>query len=615
MTNTIRRRASSVVVLALGLALGTVGSARQQPQTPARTVSVGSEVATIDFTALTRAGEPILDLKPEDVTVRIGGKARVLKSLQLVTPSGGAAQPAEASTEPPPAPYATNSVSDAGRAIVLVVDDETMRPNNEPPMRVAVAGFLDTLSDRDQVALVTVPRGRVRTNFTTNHEAIKQEIGQVMGQAEQRESFAQASCRTHFTLGALVNAIETLGRGVGPTTFIVFTSSLVAENLQPTRAPAATAGALNTSNIGECDLRPEEFQRVGFAAAAARANFYFIQHDPAVGSSGGGDSLRAGVDNLASVTGGHVNWAGQIDQALARVTRETAAYYVATFEPEPGERTGNSLQVKVSITRPDSEVRVRPDMMVAKAADASAARPSAANPQQMLVDARMHTELPIRVAGFAMRHNAAELKMIAHGEIADPAGTIQGASAGLFDQGNRLIAQVTAQPHETGRRFISLPLLAPAGTYRLRMAIVDAAGQRGTAEYEVTSELVSAGPLKMSAIVLGLSRPVPGAENTFAFIPTLEFRDESSVVAQFEVYASQWTGGLHGTVEVAQTLNGRKLFEMPAVVAQTRDPDRITITATIPIGVLDPGDYVVRAIVGMEGHPDGRVVRTLRKVR
>ena len=84
-----------------------------------------------------------------------------------------------------------------------------------------------------QGAAPTVNVTIARTNFTTNHDLIKQEVTRIMGQAEQRETFAQASCRTLYMLGALTGAIDTLARGVGPTTFVVFTSSLVSEPLAP----------------------------------------------------------------------------------------------------------------------------------------------------------------------------------------------------------------------------------------------------------------------------------------------------------------------------------------------------------------------------------------------
>jgi hypothetical protein len=36
------------------------------------------------------------------------------------------------------------------------------------------------------------------------------------------------------------------------------------------------------------------------------------------------------------------------------------------------------------------------------------------------------------------------------------------------------------------------------------------------------------------------------------------------------------------------------------------------MSATIPLGELQPGDYLVRAVVGLEGQ-EGKVTRTLRK--
>lgn len=41
--------------------------------------------------------------------------------------------------------------------------------------------------------------------------------------------------------------------------------------------------------------------------------------------------------------------------------------------------------------------------------------------------------------------------------------------------------------------------------------------------------------------------------------------------------------------------------------------DRHSATAAIPIGALTPGDYIVRATVGIVGQPATRVERTLRK--
>ena len=49
------------------------------------------------------------------------------------------------------------------------------------------------------------------------------------------------------------------------------------------------------------------------------------------------------------------------------------------------------------------------------------------------------------------------------------------------------------------------------------------------------------------------------------------------------------------------------------VVSATNEPDKFIVNAAIPIGALPPGDFIVRAIVGLEDQPAGRVYRIFRK--
>ena len=67
-------------------------------------------------------------------------------------------------------------------------------------------------------------------------------------------------------------------------------------------------------------------------------------------------------------------------------------------------------------------------------------------------------------------------------------------------------------------------------------------------------------------------------------------------------------------LELAMTPNGPAPLAMPLAIAPTDTPNRYRATGALPIGQLPDGDFVVRAIVGIEGQPAGRVVRTLRKV-
>ena len=68
--------------------------------------------------------------------------------------------------------------------------------------------------------------------------------------------------------------------------------------------------------------------------------------------------------------------------------------------------------------------------------------------------------------------------------------------------------------------------------------------------------------------------------------------------------------------EVAETPEGPALQTVPpSGLSPTKDPDRFSVQATIPIKDLKPGDYVIRAVFGIEGTPPGKVMRTLRKVK
>jgi hypothetical protein len=84
-------------------------------------------------------------------------------------------------------------------------------------------------------------------------------------------------------------------------------------------------------------------------------------------------------------------------------------------------------------------------------------------------------------------------------------------------------------------------------------------------------------------------------------------------MAYLELY-----GGSEGTqvgvvFEVSRTTDGPPLLQLKGDLAATSEEGKFTCTVTIPVGALKPGDYVIRAIVGVIGQPQGRVLRTLHK--
>src|SRR5688572_15798331 len=79
------------IIPAALLLMTTTGAVAARPEPQAG----GAAPVLIDFRAVTEDGQPVVDLKPEEVTLRVGGKPRPIKSLELIRVGGaGAAGPA-----------------------------------------------------------------------------------------------------------------------------------------------------------------------------------------------------------------------------------------------------------------------------------------------------------------------------------------------------------------------------------------------------------------------------------------------------------------------------------------------------------------------------------------
>jgi len=150
-------------------------------------------------------------------------------------------------------------------------------------------------------------------------------------------------------------------------------------------------------------------------------------------------------------------------------------------------------------------------------------------------------------------------------------------------------------------------IVVPPGVYRIRVAATDSTGRGGATDVEVAAEMTPAGTLKLSSLVLGLWR-----DNTFH--PRLQFSTEPVVIAYLDVVGGVAGAPVAAFVEIARTANGPAISTSRLAIESTSDPGRFQASAAVPIGALPPGDYVVRAIVGIDGQPMGRVTRVLRKV-
>lgn len=586
----------AATVSALLLVMVEGSAADRSPQTPADR-RVGP--VAIDFRAVTDDGQFVLDVTREEVVLKVNGRARAIHSLELIRLGGGPASAEGAPASPLPPPFATNAWSDAGRDVLLVVDEDSIAPGGEQPVRDVAGQLLAGLSARDRVGLLTVPRGGTNVGLTNQHGRIRSALAGMTSRAQSGETASDVACRTRLTLQALEDVFDATS-SESPTTIVFFSVGLA--------PPSADQAQMNSAS-GFCEVRPEHFRDLATVALASRVNFYVVHviDGTASGRSTGSVNLAAGLESLAGVTGGElVRMLGNSRGAFTRVARETSAYYLVTFEPEASEQNGSSHRVDLRVGRAGVKVRARPEVTIPKA-DGRTARANAPTSRDMLRAGKTSRDLPLRAASYVARNPGDDkVKVVALFEPLDPSVVLTSAVVGLFDERGRLTAQWTARAADLARAPVMSALVAPAGRYRLRVAATDASGRGGTVDDEIRAEIARADPLMLSALVLGTSQ-----DGSFA--PKLQFGAESAAVGYVEIYGVAKTASVSASLELAATSDGQALVTVPATIAPATGGDLLIAYGAIPIAELPPGDHLVRAIVNLDGKAVGRVVRTLRK--
>jgi VWFA-related protein len=594
LMNDSRRRLLTVAVLAISAAAALMAQ------------SAGGGPIAVDFFATGPDGT-VFDLRADEIALKVDGRARQIRSLRYVSlpnadPAGSPVDPAP---ELPP-PYGSNVTEANGRWVTIIVDHESIRPGAEKNTMAAAVRMVNSLGPRDRVSYVTMPHGGLEVDFTTDHEKVASALRRFTGTAPREPTDQDRSCRSRLLLNSMRDLVEGMASLEGPKTIVLLSSGI----LNPRRdAPA-------DGPPGPCEIRLVYFQEVAQAATLARAHVLVMQPDDlyvenartsfvdaSASRFASADADRAGLESLAGVTGGEFHRiVGPDDNTLTRTVRDMSGYYVITFEPERGERNGFSHRVDISVARERVRVRTRSDVIIPRGSSTS----TSAGAGDMLRNGAVYVGLPLRALALASAGEQGSVKVLAMLEPIESGVTLTSAVFGLIDSRDRLVAQWTANERElTGSPIVTAGAVAP-GPYRLRVAAIDSAGRRGTAEYDFVAQLSEAKPVSISALVLGTSR-----DNRFA--PKLVFGTDQAVVAYLEVYGTPPNPeSVSVRLEIAAGPDERSLASgTPRVTAAAAD--RRMVTGAIPIAPLAPGDYVVRAIVSVDGRPVGRVTRTLRK--
>jgi hypothetical protein len=545
----------------------------------------------VDIRALTADGQPVTDLKASDVSLRVGGKPRELRSLDLIGSGPAAKGPVPANP-----PYATNAGGGATRTVLLVMDDESVNPGREQSLKSALGRIAEKLPAGDRVGLISVRRGGINIPPSTDRTTLRATIDGLRGQSSSQTS-EDFRCRTQVTLQALESILQT-APAHSPTSIVFMSASL--------SQPSDSIARMTTTNSSRasdlCRLTTVDFERVGAAAAGSRAQLFVVQVID--GTTMAMSEAAPGIENIAGVTGVETLRLSATGETIAdRILRELAASYTASFVADPGDRTALPQPLEVKVTRPGITA-LAPSRIAVPKADAKAGKLSA---KDMAHSPTVFTDLPIRAAGFASRGPDKKLKVIALFEPLDPALKLSAATVALFDTKGKLTAQWTAQEADFSRSPVTAALTVVPGTYRMRVAAIDSTGRSGTADYSLEAEMTIAEPLMLSTLVVG-------APKAGSFAPQLHFGPSDAAAAGYlEIYEVPKGGTVTVSLELAPSEDAPAIGSTPAQVVAGETEDMRRAVGGFSITGLEPGDHVLRALVSLDGKVVGRAVRTIRK--
>jgi hypothetical protein len=531
----------------------------------------------LEFRAVDRNGQPMLDLARADLRLRVDGREYPVRALELRRFSG-----------PLAAPFASNL--DTGRDVVLVVDEESVLPGSIEPVREALSAVVTRLAANDRIGLLSLHGTGMALAPTDRRAAVERAIGDVRGRAFSRETDDDFSCRTRVALQRLTNLFGTLPRGA-TTTVIIFSSALAV----PAPAPVFVVGGQT------CILQPSHFDEFREVAARSAASVYGLRVvDRALPDDAG---KAAGLEKIVLSLDGNVERLSTTpaDQ-LRRIVEETAPYYVASFELDaPKEKNARRL-IDLTVAREGVNVRVQREAIVA-----TTEAPGRSSPRDMLRVSAAFRALPLRAAAYpSVNPGEKTMKVIVLFEP-DGQAALTSAMAALFSEEGRLVTQWVSEAADLARRPVLAGLIAPPGTYRLRVAAVDDSGRSGAVDAEMRAALTEAGPVKLSAMLLS-------ALDGGSMVPRLQFGPgDAGAGVYFEAYGPPRCAGIAATLELSDSPEGPARVTAPASPTPIDQSDGCILVGGFDIGALPPGDYVVRAIVSVDGKPAGRATRTLRK--
>lgn len=625
--------------IALGFMLAIALVQAQSPEQPR--FRSGVSVLQLSVSAIDAEGRAVRDLRAEDFDVEIGGRQRKVLFARF---SGAPDQRASTAAGDTPAVIATNSPERAGRAVVFMVDLESIRAGNEKTLLDTAAQLVDSLDERDAVSLVPVPGtsidltrdrraiagalGRLRgtnvvptyTYFFTIEEAVafergdkrvidavierecdaaKEEARAAMGlppicppalENETRERLRVERLHVQSVLTAVSNVAERLRRVDAPRTIVLISGGLAFEMdsltwyRQAERTLKLAGVSVYAVHVHHPDMDASSSRRPQNATFAARER-------------------ETGLANVATMAGGMFFFGvGKAQGVFDRMRNEIAYSYLLGVEGLPQDAAdAASATISVKVDRPGARLRTTRHPPVESVDAQQRLRNLISQPIEV-------TELPLAATLYTVRGEEPDtLKAIVGAEIGRGLARtppVRYALAVLRDGTPVFVTNGTATDGADAARVTAGLQLAP-GQYRLRVAAVDAGGRGGSLEAPVSIGIRDAGDLQASDLMLG--------SPAGTFTPAFSVPAGTPLSGLLEVYSADAERFARARVsfELRRAGSGAALSTIDAPLVQTEADPRRLAAGTIDTAGLTPSRYTVAAIISLDGRPVGRVSRSV----
>jgi VWFA-related protein len=612
-------------------------AAQAPPQQAPPTFKAGVDVVAVDVSVVDPTGRPVRGLESGDFSLTVDGRPRRLTSVQYISQETAPGTPLSA--QPEVTPFSSNEGRGGGRMVLVVVDQGNIGAGSGRIVMETVGRFLSRLGPGDRAALAVLPGGMV-VNFTRHHALVRDGVGRVMGTnvpigRGRRVGLSEALAIERKSPGVLQEVVDrecggpndddvanctreikdeasALVRAAGNTTAMSMTAlrSLVGR-LAPIEGPK-TVVLISEGLV--IDRQTEVLSWVSEETARARASVYAIRLIPPTfdvndtrhnySAELDQDLAARGLDMLVGrARGAYYSVIGRGEYAFDRLSLEMTGYYLLGFEPEADDRNGKAHAIAVKVSRPGVAVRARRQFV---APPASAAMPSDDDiVKNVLAQPLLTDDIRLKVTTRSFKDPASDkIKLVVAASAGGPAEVPSVRTVGFLVTDDRGEVQAFSLDTSPGAAtpYVGATLVSP-GTYNLKLAAIDDQGRRGSVEHRFEARLRVGGPFRFGDFML-----VDG-EVGRAVQPKIEPRvSRETVTGYSEIYASDPVRFEGTTVafEVAKDANAPALASAAALIGETADPGRRMIQGAVPVTGLDPGDYVLRAIVSVSGKPVAR---------